>query len=55
MDVQRPSRGWNAVGVTCWKELRLGLGDKHPEAALWPDRIEPTERVGKSMLLYYVP
>jgi hypothetical protein len=55
MDVQRPSRGWNAVGVTCWKELRLGLGDKHPEAALWPDRIAPTERVGKSMLLYYVP
>ena len=55
MDVQRPSRGWNAVGVTCWKELRLGLGDKHPEAALWPDRIEPTERVGKSILLYYFP
>jgi hypothetical protein len=55
MDVQRPSRGWNAVGVTCWKELRLGLGDRHPEAALWPDRIAPTERVGKSILLYYVP
>jgi hypothetical protein len=55
MDVQRPSRGWNAVGVTCWKELRLGLGDRYPEAALWPDRIAPTERVGKSMLLYYVP
>jgi hypothetical protein len=55
MDVQRPSRGWNAVGVTCWKELRLGLGDKHPEAALWPDRIAPTERVGKSILLYYMP
>jgi hypothetical protein len=55
MDVQRPSPGWNAVGVTCWKELRLGLGDKHPEAALWPDRIEPTERVGKSVLLYYFP
>jgi hypothetical protein len=55
MDVQHPSRGWNAVGVTCWKELRLGLGDLHPEAALWPDRFEPTERVGKSMLLYYVP
>jgi hypothetical protein len=55
MDVERPSPGWNVVGVTCWKELRLGLGDRHPEAALWPDRIQPTERVGKSMLLYYVP
>jgi hypothetical protein len=55
MDVQRPSRGWNAVGVTCWKELRLGLGDKHPEAALWPDRVAPTERVGRSILLYYFP
>jgi hypothetical protein len=55
MDVQRPSRGWNVVGVTCWKELRLGLGDRYPEVALWPDRVAPTERVGKSMLLYYVP
>jgi 4-amino-4-deoxy-L-arabinose transferase-like glycosyltransferase len=55
MDVQVPSHGWNAVGVTCWKEVRLGLGNKHPEAILWPDRVEPTERVGKSILLYYFP
>ena len=55
IDVQRPSPGWNAVGVSCWKELRLGLGDDHPEITLWPDRVQPLERVGKSILLYYFP
>jgi hypothetical protein len=55
MDVERPSRGWNAVGVTCWKELRMGLGDEHPEVTPWPDKVEPAERVGKSILLYYFP
>ena len=55
MDVQRPSPGWNLVGVTVWKELRMALGDKYPEAVLWPDRVPPLERVGKGMLLYYFP
>ena len=54
-DVVEPSHGWSAVGVTCWKELRLGLGDRHPEVMLWPDRFPPRERVGKSILLYYFP
>jgi hypothetical protein len=53
--VLRPSPGWNAVEVTYWKEFRLGLTDKHPEATLWPDRFKPLERVGKSVLLYYFP
>jgi len=39
-----PSPGWNAVSVTEWKELRQ---------TIWPDRIPPLERVGKSMLLWY--
>jgi hypothetical protein len=55
MDVRRPSPGWNAVGVTDWKELRLGLFDAHPEVTLWPDRVPPLERVGKSILLFYFP
>jgi hypothetical protein len=55
MYVDRPSPGWNAVGVTCWKQQRLKLDDRYPEAPLWPDRIQPLERVGKSMLLYYFP
>jgi hypothetical protein len=55
MYVDRPSPGWNAVGVTCWKQQRLKLDDRYPEATLWPDRTKPMERVGKSMLLYYFP
>ena len=47
-----PSPGWNAVGITEWKVLRMGLD---PPAVPWPDRkdIRPVERVGKSILLYY--
>jgi len=55
VDVLNPSPGWNAVEVTGWKGTRLGLGDRYPKAVLWPDRIEPLERVGKSILLYYFP
>jgi hypothetical protein len=55
MDALRPNPGWSAVSVTCWKIVRLGLGEEHPEVTLWPDRIQPLERVGKSILLYYYP
>ena len=49
-----PSPGWNAVGITEWKVLRMGL--PAPDVP-WPDRPEfkPVERVGKSVLLYYFP
>jgi 4-amino-4-deoxy-L-arabinose transferase-like glycosyltransferase len=49
-----PGPGWNAISVSAWKLSRLGtrmLGD----ISLWPDRFKPTERVGKSILLYYFP
>jgi 4-amino-4-deoxy-L-arabinose transferase-like glycosyltransferase len=49
-----PSPGWNAVSITQWKVMRMGL-----EAPLtpWPDHttLKPVERVGKGVLLYYVP
>ncbi|HMD70798.1 MAG TPA: hypothetical protein VKF41_05610 [Bryobacteraceae bacterium] len=41
-----PIEGWNAIGVTSWKELRV---------VTWPDQIKPQERVGKSILLWYFP
>jgi hypothetical protein len=49
-----PSAGWNAVGLTEWKVLRMGVD---PPATPWPDRTtaKPVERVGKSTLLYYFP
>ena len=55
MNVVQPSPGWYAIGLTYWKERRLGLGDSHPEVVLWPDRIPPQERVGKSIYLWHFP
>jgi hypothetical protein len=52
---QSPGPGWNAVGMTNWKELRLGLNDARMDIKLWPDRFTPVERVGKTILLYYFP
>ena len=52
-----PYTGWNAVSITAWKVLRLGLQDKRMDEQIWPDRpdVKPRERVGKSILLYYFP
>jgi 4-amino-4-deoxy-L-arabinose transferase-like glycosyltransferase len=54
-DARLPSGGWNAVSLTVLKELRMGLFDTHPEVIPWPEKFKPSERVGKSILLYYFP
>lgn len=41
-----PVEGWNAIGVTLWKEFRI---------VTWPDEFKPKERVGKGILLWYFP
>jgi 4-amino-4-deoxy-L-arabinose transferase-like glycosyltransferase len=46
LDRRGPFEGWNAIGVTGWKEMRL---------VSWPDRFKPTQRVGKGILLWYFP
>jgi len=50
-----PAPGWNAVQVTHWKLNRMGLPLDDPNGTTWPDVVKPTERVGRSILLYYVP
>jgi Dolichyl-phosphate-mannose-protein mannosyltransferase len=50
-----PAPGWNAVQVTYWKRDRMGLMLDDPGEGTWPDVVRPTERVGRSILLYYVP
>src|SRR5262249_9426552 len=55
MDLARPSPGWNAADLTYLKLCRLGLFDTMPGLSLWPDQIPPTEMVGKSIRLWYVP
>jgi hypothetical protein len=54
-DADAPAPGWNAVQVTHWKLNRMGLAINDPNERTWPDVVKPTERVGRSILLYYVP
>jgi 4-amino-4-deoxy-L-arabinose transferase-like glycosyltransferase len=54
-DPVNPDPGWNAISTTNWKQARLGLFQKHPELALWPDYARPTERVGTNLLYYFAP
>jgi len=46
-----PNPGWNAVSITMWLNMRMGVA--HP----WPDytNVQPVEHVGKGILLYYFP
>jgi len=53
--VDTPSPGWNAVQLSEWKLFRMGLQLDQPELRPWPDFVQPTERVGRTILLYYVP
>ena len=53
--IDAPSAGWNAVQMTQWKLYRMGLQMHEPGSQSWPDLIKPTERIGKSILLYYIP
>jgi hypothetical protein len=48
-----PAPGWNAVSLTVLKTFRLFVGDQF--IRLWPEQIKPTERIGKGMLLWYIP
>jgi hypothetical protein len=41
-----PSPGWNAVSMTIWKDWGFPA---------WADRMAPQYRVGKSILVWYVP
>jgi 4-amino-4-deoxy-L-arabinose transferase-like glycosyltransferase len=55
LDPRGPAQGWNAASLTMLKLFRLGLYRTNPRAELWTDRIPPEERVGKSVLLWYIP
>src|SRR5262249_30525203 len=36
-----PDPGWNAVGISQWKQYRMGLQLQNPKARLWPDYVKP--------------
>lgn len=44
--------GWVAISV---QKLKLGTGNEPFDQFAWLEQYEPVERVGKSILLYYVP
>jgi hypothetical protein len=52
--IDEPAPGWNAVSITAWKVLRMGLTFDHPGIVVW-DRVKATERLGRGVLLYYFP
>ncbi len=47
----QPQPGWIAISI---RHLKLGLGDDL-DAYSWLESYRPVERVGKSILLYYIP
>lgn len=57
LDVKGPHPGWNAVSLT---PMKLGLfGDTRyvydPGFQFWADQMQPTEKVGTGILLFYLP
>lgn len=50
-----PAPGWNAVSITYWKAYKLGQLQALIPVKVWPDQLQPTERIGRGILLYYVP
>lgn len=44
--------GWSLVSLTNWKVMRF---NQPPNTLLLMDRLKPRERVGRGMLLYYIP
>jgi len=52
LDPLSPAPGWNAVSLCELKIGRLGL-ESHPGLVPWPEGLQPNERVGKSIWLYY--
>ena len=51
-----PMGGWNAIGVSTWKERRLNVPDPRiTRDAWWADQLEPTAKVGKTIYLWYFP
>jgi hypothetical protein len=52
---EMPGPGWNAIGLSNLKAHRMNLWNTHPEITPWPERYQPRERVGKTILLYHFP
>lgn len=57
LDVNGPQPGWNAISIT---PMKYGLfGDNRyaydPGFEFWPEQVQPVERIGRGILLYFQP
>ncbi len=55
MDIVSMKAGWHAAHVTQLKLNQYEIRQKNPDAIFWTDRVAPTERVGRGILLWHVP
>jgi hypothetical protein len=54
-DFLHPSPGWNAIDLTALEFMAATARIRYPQLRLWPELIPPTERIGKSILLFHFP
>jgi 4-amino-4-deoxy-L-arabinose transferase-like glycosyltransferase len=54
LDPDTPKPGWNVVSLSLLT-LRTGMFFESPREHPWAERIPPTERIGKTLLVWYVP
>jgi hypothetical protein len=55
LDIEHPTKGWHAANITTLMLRQRELHLKYPNSHFWPEVIEPTERVGKGILLWHLP
>jgi hypothetical protein len=55
LDIEHPKPGWHAANITTLMLRERELHLKYPNAHFWPEVIEPTERIGKGILLWHLP
>jgi len=53
-DWRHPAPGWNAVSVTPWKLRCFYTKGYHRPTDLWPDKVKPVEKIGRSTYLFYI-
>ncbi len=54
-DIMVHPASWTALSLTIWKQRRLGVPPKFWNVPIWPDRVPPTEMVGKGIALWHFP
>jgi hypothetical protein len=56
LNVNGPQPGWNAISITPMKYGLFGGDDRYiydRGFQFWPEQVQPVERVGSGILLYY--